>query len=566
MAGLPEFYDQLKDAWISVTYAKSYIDNNSDIKYEVLGNKCMSVKEYCLTVDDFQLYGASHGVSEYRDNASGSSFGAPMVSGGIALLSQAFPNHTPEQLTDRVLASANNTWFKAEGHTTFATHGNGIKHGYHSTYGHGSPDFYAALSPIISDSNINTSMSLYMGDSIQKSSNSGASASFASSSITTSASFGDAIYQGLSGEVGYAYDDLSGGFKYDMSTRINMSNNNAPKIAPSFELYKLNSPLNSANLAWKDDFSQAISKLSITDTLETVLTVGASSLPVQSFFGSNFDSSVNLNDYEIPYLESGEGGVGLSATYQLDNSRLLVGITNPINQGNDNVIGLRKSLVASLEYGNPSDTAMTFMAGVTRDDDSLLGSTGNNAYSLSGASSNTTFTAFKAQTKFDEGLSLTAIATLANTNMTRPNNSFINSASNVKSNSATLIANKSNLFGDDNVSFFVGQPNRVSDGSMSMKLSNLAASDGSLTYTNKSINLEPTARQLDYGFLYRKNLDEDISFSIKHIITDNLNHKQDSTTVSSSFIGLKHQDLEVGLAINVGADFNSQELYYSMQF
>ena len=34
----------------------------------------------------------------------GSSMGAPQVSGMIALLGQAFPNHTPEQLTDRLLA------------------------------------------------------------------------------------------------------------------------------------------------------------------------------------------------------------------------------------------------------------------------------------------------------------------------------------------------------------------------------------------------------------------------------------------------------------------------------
>ena len=71
----------------------------------------------------------------------------------MALLAQAFPNHTPEQLTDRLLASANNTWFTPSGHTTFTTHGASIKHGYHETWGHGVPDFYAALSPITSSSN-----------------------------------------------------------------------------------------------------------------------------------------------------------------------------------------------------------------------------------------------------------------------------------------------------------------------------------------------------------------------------------------------------------------------------
>jgi hypothetical protein len=345
-----------------------------------------------------------------------------------------------------------------------------------------------------------------------------------------------------------------------------MSNNDAPTINLTSELSKLDSPLSIANLSWKDNFSQVLSKLSETDKLKTSLTVGASSLPVQSFFGSNFDSSISLNDYETPYLESGEGGIGLGATYKLGGSRLLVGMTNPINQSNDNVIGLRKSLVASLEYGNPSDSAITFMAGIAQDEGSLLGSTGNDAYSLSGSKSNTTFTAFKAQTQLGRNLSLTGIATLANTNMTRPNNSFINSASNVKSTSFSLIANKRNLFGDDNVSFFISQPNRVDDGRLSIRLSNLAGSDGSLTYRNKSINLEPTASQLDYGLSYRKDLDEDISFSIKHMVTSNLNHEQDSDNVSSSFIGARYKNLKVGLATNPVESQTNAELSYSYKF
>jgi len=241
-------------------------------------------------------------------------------------------------------------------------------------------------------------------------------------------------------------------------------------------------------------------------------------------------------------------------------------MTNPINQGNDNTIGLRKSLVASLEYGNPSDTAVTFMTGATQDNDSLLGSTGNDAYSLSGSKSDTVFTAFKAQTQLGNGLSLTGVATLANTNMTRPDNSFVNSASDVKSTSVSLVVNKSGVFGDDNMSFFVSQPNRVSDGSMSIRLSNLADSDGNLTYRNKDINLEPTARQLDYGLSYRKDFDKDISFSVKHMMTDNLNHKQDSQTVSSSFIGAKYKDLKVGIARNPGEESRSAQISYDYKF
>jgi hypothetical protein len=568
LGALPEWFPQLAEAWLSVGLIDFTGDSIADAvesEFTLHGNKCGTAKEYCVVADGFEVNGGGwiDGSHWYEAGGSGSSYSAPMISGGIALLAQAFPNHTPEQLTDRLLASANNDWFTAEGNTTFTTHGNSVTHGYHSTWGQGIPDFYAAMSPITS--NRNPAMALYMGDSIQSSE----AQPFASSSITSSASFGDAIAAGLVGEVGYAYDALSGGFKYDMPTRVNMTNNIAPTINLSSELSKLNSQLPVGhNSNWKQNFSQVLSTLSKRDGLETTLTLGASSLPVQSFFGSNLDSSANLSDLQTPYLESGEGGIGLSANYQLGNSRLLIGATNPIlvNNLTGNVVGSRKTLVASLEVGNPEDGAFTFMTGITQDKDNLLGSTGSSAYSLSGARSNTTFAAFKAQNQVNNNLTLTGIATVAKSNLTSPDKSFINSASGVKSSSVSLIANQKNVIGDDNLSLFVSQPNRVSGGEMSIRLSNLSQSDGNLTYTNKDINLEPTGRQLVYGLSYRKDLDNDISFSIKHTITSNLNHNQDADVVSASFVGVRYKDLKVGLTKkSVDSSINS-EFSYLMLF
>ena len=101
---------------------------------------------------------------------------------------------------------------------------------------------------------------------------------------------------------------------------------------------------------------------------------------------------------------------------------------------------------------------------------------------------------------------------------------------------------------------------------MSIRLSNLSQSDGNLTYTNKDINLEPTGRQLVYGLSYRKDLDNDISFSIKHTITSNLNHNQDADVVSASFVGVRYKDLKVGLTKkSVDSSINS-EFSYLMLF
>jgi hypothetical protein len=486
-----------------------------------------------------------------------------MISGGIALLSQAFPNHTPEQLTDRLLASANNSWFTPEGNTTFTTHGNGIKHGYHSTWGHGIPDFYAALKPITSSAN--PAMSLYTGDSIQSSE----SSSLSSSYIATSPSFGNIISQGLIGEVGYAYDALNGGFKYDMASRVNLTNDYEALIDLSSELSKLDSPVSkSNNNLIEEGFSGTVSPLLKTNNLETTLTFGFNSLPVQSFFGSSIDSAVDLSDFETSYLKSEEGGLGLSANYELENARLIIGVSNPVKHNNysDSVIGSQQSIIASLEYGDLSDTSITLMSGITQEKDNLLGLQGSDAFSTVGAKSNTVFSALKAQSNFNDNLTLTGIATLANTNMNQPELSFIDSANNVRSSSLALVASQKNITGDDHLSLSVSQPDRIHGGEMSIRMSNLAQSNGDISYRNKNIELKATGRQLVYGLSYRKDLDERFGFSLKHVFTTNLNHMNTSASVKSSYLGLKYKDLKLGYNIDSHNSLESAELSYKYSF
>ena len=567
VAALPELYSQLSEAWITVgmvDFTGNDISNASESEFSLKGNKCGSAKEYCVVADGWQLNVGGYindGTSVYPTQKSGSSLTAPMISGGIALLSQAFPNHTPEQLTDRVLASANNSWFTPEGNTTFTTHGNGIKHGYHSTWGHGVPDFYAALKPITS--NANPAMSLYTGNSIQSSE----SQSLSSSYITTTPSFGNTISQGLVGEVGYAYDALNGGFKYDLSSRVNLFNSIDSKINLSSELLQLDTPITNKknNLL---DLSQTNSSLFQSNKLETTLTLGNSSLPVQSFYGSSSDPAFDLSNFETPYLESKKGSLGVSASYELENSRFMIGTSNPIrhNYDADSLIESGQSIVASLEYDYSSDASITLMSGYTREKDNLLGLVGSDAFSTLGAKSSTVFSALKAQGYINDNLTLTGLATIARTNMSRPESSFIESASDVKSTSIALIATQKNILGDDQFSLSINQPNRIENGEMSIRISNLAESDGTISYRTKGIKLEPFGREVSYGLNYRKDFDQKFGVSLKHILTSNLNHMQDSAIAKSSYIGLRYKDLKLGYNIDSASSSENAELSYQFNF
>jgi len=569
MAALPELFSELSEAWLAVgmvDFTGSDISNASESEFSLKGNKCGSAKEYCVVADGWQLNVGGYinsGTSVYPTQKSGSSLTAPMVSGGIALLSQAFPNHTPEQLTDRLLASANNSWFTPEGNTTFTTHGNGIKHGYHSTWGHGVPDFYAALKPITS--NANPAMSLYTGSSIESSE----SQSLSSSYIATAPSFGNTISQGLVGEVGYAYDALNGGFKYDLSSRVDLTNEYETSINLSSELSKLETPLSESKSHFlKEDFSQTASPWLQGDNFETALTLGSNTFPVQSFFGSSLNSGFHLSDFETPYLSAKEGGLGVSAVRQLNNSRLMFGVSNPVANNHDaeSLIGSRQSIVASLEYDYSSGASITLMSGITIDKDNLLGLEGREAFSTIGAKSNTIFSALKAQSYINDNLTLTGIATLANTNMTKPDSSFINSASNVKSSSLALVASQQNILGSDQLSLSVSQPNRIEGGEMSIRMSNLAESDGTISYRNKTINLKPEGRQMAYGLAYRKDFDDAFGFSLKHTYISNLNHIQGSAIAKSSYIGLRYKDLKLGYNVDSYNALENAELSYQYNF
>ena len=542
-AALPVLFSNLEEAWITAVNVE-ITGSSGNETYTRKSAPCGSTAKYCLGADGYQIVGAAYddsNTSSYWAGVSGTSFVAPQISGAIAVLAEAFPNHTPAELTDRLLASADNTFFSHDAAVTF---GNGVDHGYDDEFGHGILDIYAALNPITSSAytRIYTGKSTEVGEEYQ----------IGDSKLLASNSFGDSLQRGLIGEVGYTYDDLGGGFEYDMSYHIDLLPSKEPLINLSSELAILSSPLINEKHPY------------LSQNIDTLITVGTSSLPVQSFFNSNISSSINLSDYQNSYLGSGEGGIGVGATYQLNNSRILLGATVPVKVDNGQTIGSRKTIVSSLEYGDPSVQSVTLMAGLSEDKDNLLGSTGANAFSLSGAKATTAFTALKAQKQLLDNFSLTGMATLANTNMTSPSNSFVDSASDVKSSSVALIANMKNLTDDDQLSLFVNQPNRVNDGSMAIKIASLADSNRNISQTIKHIDLESSSRQLNYGLSYRKDLNDDLAFSGKHMITKNLNHRQDSNTLHSSYIGMNYKDIKFGFVTNSADTSLETELSYAI--
>jgi hypothetical protein len=148
--------------------------------------------------------------------------------------------------------------------------------------------------------------------------------------------------------------------------------------------------------------------------------------------------------------------------------------------------------------------------------------------------------------------------------MSRPRNSFIDSASDVKSSSVALIANMNNLSKDDSLSLYIGQPSRVENGSIVIKIASLADSTRKIDQTMKNINLESSARQVNMGLSYRKDVSEDLAFSLKHLITNNLNHSSLSNRLHSSYIGMNYKDLKFGVSSNPNDSSIEKQISYAI--
>jgi len=560
LAALPQLFSELGEAWIS-TVNIEVTGTLANPTYSLNSAPCGQAGAYCFGADGTKVMGAGGASnSGYYYEQTGTSFAAPQVAGAVALLAEAFPNMTPDQWQNRLLASANNTFFN---HDAVVTYGNGVTHGYDDQYGHGVMDIYAALNPITASSD-NRSTRIFTGGSLNDRSN---SYTLGQSRFVSSGSFGDSLFRGLSGQVGYLYDDLDGGFAYDYNSHIDLSSTIAPSVNLSSELSKMSLPLvNSSNSSWKTNFNQVVGSINNSDkTTSALVTMGSSSIPVQSFFDSTIDSSTTLSNFQTPYLTPNEGGVGIGATFNRSGARILLGATLPVDNVNRQTNGINKSLSGSIEFGTPSAQSLTLIAGMTQEDGTLLGSKGSAAFSIGDAKSNTSYTGIKVQKKFGDIFSLEGVATIASSSMNDSSN-MIAMASNLKSSSAALIGNFRNLSKDDHLSIYVSQPNRINSGSMSFKTAGLAASDRSISQSLKNINVESSSRQIDFGLSYRKEINKDLDLSLKHMLTKNLNHTSSSNRLHSSYIGLGYKDIKLGVSSNPGGSLIESKFTFSSTF
>ena len=546
-AGLPQFYSQLAEAylavgWVDVTGVSSRSSITSS-NVTQLGNVCGSAADYCLVTDSKDIQGAtwfnnSTSASNYANTSlGGSSSATPMVSGIVALLQQAFPNHTNEAIVDRILASAKNDWFTATGETTFTTHGASIKHGYHSTWGHGFPDAYAALSPITTSSN---PLSFGGGGgggggSGGGGSGSGGSIPFSaltkipvqSTAIFTSSSIGDSIFNGLENKSIYAYDALNGGFKFNISDFIYYDKIYEQKIELSlkdelnilrgfnFEEIILNEKYQSPKIS--NEYIKIGSELGNNFSI----TLDNNNIALQNF------NLYNLKSYKNPFTTENYG-VGFNGNLDLFGSELLIGYNNsefnPLTNLNKNIILPIETLALSINLNNNYFDKLSFTSGLSKEKETFLLSKAEGAFKLGDNGTLSNFYGINMMKKINDNKSLYFSSMIGNSKMNNLENSILIKSTNMFSSSFEFGFEQINLFGNDKLNISLSQPNRTESGELSFRLLGLSDKNGILPYTDYIVDVSPSGRQKDLTISYYKNFSDNFKIGVNTLFTDDIGH------------------------------------------
>ena len=114
-------------------------------------------------------------------------------------------------------------------------------------------------------------------------------------------------------------------------------------------------------------FDRVISEYKNGSDQALKVTMGAKTIPVQSFLASNLDPAIDIASFTTPYLNqpSSALSVGAGAIYPIADSRLLLGFTLPVRDGSSNVQNRNTSMTASLESDwNDNRTTTTLLSGL----------------------------------------------------------------------------------------------------------------------------------------------------------------------------------------------------------
>ena len=197
LPGLATHYPELQDNTVAVVAIRP------DGEITDFSNRCGIAAEYCLAAPGEDIEVSYFGLGpndtigfQYVATGAGTSYAAPMVTGGLALMKQYFRGQISNtDLLARLLETANRSGIYADS----------------AIYGRGLMDLGAATSPV-------GETVVAMGDRVES-----AGAALSDSVLQLGLAFGDAVIPALEDREVAAFDTLGAPFWYDVDSMVNVA-------------------------------------------------------------------------------------------------------------------------------------------------------------------------------------------------------------------------------------------------------------------------------------------------------------------------------------------------------
>jgi hypothetical protein len=491
----------------------------SDGKITSYSDRCGVAAAICLAApgDLYSLFSSnaqsSYNVNSYRQQMSGTSMAAPMVSGGLALIKQEFSSLTNAQVVDRLLATALDT----------------DEYSQSSIYGHGLMNLSAATAAV-------ADLELIDGGNLLDSLNTNYY-NLADNTFSSSAAFSNALSLALNGQMMEVYDSFDrANFKVNVEdfftlgsyTSQNTIENHMLRLEPKTTKKVKNKNLyGSFTVETDGDYIESSMFQSAGDFLALGFNQSTNSFenavdPLSNFFNdSNFGNNYLVN----PYFNTGSG----QDYFMSFNSNSAFGFDTFTNaNGNDLGLAFNLNPLSSSNEGMKNAGDLQIVFGANYEQNKFLNSTSTGAFAT-GDLSNTNFTGVKYKKNLGDEFTFVGSGFAGYTYIDKAAGSYIDSSTPLLTSSFTLGLAKANFIKEDQrIGFFINQPQRVEDGSLNLRVPTSSDRDRTVTYSNLNVDLEPDARQINFDIVFNKTITESSNLSANLTHVQNGDHSNES--------------------------------------
>ncbi|MCY4047318.1 MAG: S8 family serine peptidase, partial [Candidatus Dadabacteria bacterium] len=207
-AGLPIHFPELRPFWTIVVAVKR------DGTISDFSNRCGAAALWCIAAPGQSINvplsrgDGEDGVARDIETVHGTSFAAPIVSGGLALMKQLFPGMSNIELLERMYETANKDGIYAPDRDPVAGVNGASVNTASSIYGQGLLDLGAATAPV---GNMGMVSEAVLSEEVLRE-----ASPLSATSLETAGAFGDGIARVFTGAEVAAFDSLGAPFWYPL--------------------------------------------------------------------------------------------------------------------------------------------------------------------------------------------------------------------------------------------------------------------------------------------------------------------------------------------------------------